>query len=78
MLNGLCGSGNDGPQQNNNYECGVFTITTAKLIALGYDPVGAYDASVMPAQRTRVVAELIARDWVCSGEDRRRCEIVID
>jgi hypothetical protein len=59
---------NDGPQQNNNFDCGVFAITTAKLISLGYDPVGAYDASVMPAQRTRVVAELMARDWVDSED----------
>jgi hypothetical protein len=66
---------NDGPQQNNGYDCGVFAITTAKLIALGYDPVGAYDASVMPAQRIRLVAELMARDWVESEEDRRGGEI---
>jgi hypothetical protein len=61
---------NDGPQQNNNYDCGVFTITTAKLIVLGYDPVGAYDARVMPAQRLRLVAELMARNWVEGEEDR--------
>ena len=68
----------DGPKQNNNYDCVVFAITTAKLILLGYGPVGAYDAAVMPAQRIRVVAELMARDWVDSEEDRRGCEIVTD
>ena len=47
-----------GPQQLNGSDCGVFTVTTAKMISLGVDPM-AYSASDMPTQRKRLVAELI-------------------
>ena len=47
-----------GPLQNNANDCGVFTVTTAKMLVLGVDPM-AVSASDMPLQRRRVVAELL-------------------
>ena len=47
-----------GPRQNNANDCGVFTVTTAKMIVLGVDPM-AVSAGDMPLQRRRVVAELL-------------------
>lgn len=47
-----------GPRQANGSDCGVFTITTAKMISLGVDPM-AITASDMPLQRKRVVVELV-------------------
>ena len=47
-----------GPRQSNGSDCGVFTITTAKMISLGVDPM-AITAGDMPLQRRRVVAELV-------------------
>ena len=52
----LAGRGK-GPRQSNSSDCGVFTITTAKMISLGVDPM-AITASDMPLQRKRVVVEL--------------------
>ena len=46
------------PHQGNMSDCGVHTITTAKLIALGIDPMAA-PAAQMPLQRRRIVAELL-------------------
>ena len=54
---GLVGRGK-GPRQSNSSDCGVFTITTAKMISLGVDPM-AITANDMPLQRRRVVAELV-------------------
>ena len=48
------------PQQDNGRDCGVFTVTTAKMILLGWDPAAAYDCSHMPDQRQRIAAELMA------------------
>ena len=53
----LAGRGK-GPRQSNGSDCGVFTITTAKMISLGVDPM-AITASDMPLQRKRVVVELV-------------------
>ena len=53
----------DGPQQNNSSDCGVFAVTTAKMIMCGWDPRGAYDASHIPTQRKRILAELIQGNW---------------
>ncbi len=53
----LAGRGK-GPRQSNSSDCGVFTITTAKMISLGVDPM-AITASDMPLQRKRVVVELV-------------------
>ena len=50
-----CGKG---PTQNNVNDCGVFTVTTAKMLVLGVDPM-AVSAADMPLQRRRVVAELL-------------------
>ena len=47
-----------GPHQGNYSDCGVHTVTTAKLIALGIDPMAAPSA-LMPLQRRRIVAELL-------------------
>ena len=47
-----------GPHQGNMSDCGVHTVTTAKLIALGIDPMAA-PARLMPLQRRRIVAELL-------------------
>ena len=54
---GLRGRGK-GPRQSNGSDCGVFTITTAKMISLGVDPM-AITAGDMPLQRKRVVVELV-------------------
>lgn len=54
---------NDGPQQNNSCDCGVFCATTAKMIVLGWDPKGSYEARHVPLQRRRMVAELMAGNW---------------
>lgn len=48
----------DGPHQGNFSDCGVHTVTTAKMIALGIDPMAA-PAGVMATQRRRIVAELL-------------------
>ncbi len=53
----LAGRGK-GPRQSNGSDCGVFTITSAKMISLGVDPM-AITASDMPLQRKRVVLELV-------------------
>lgn len=47
-----------GPRQLNGSDCGMFTVTTAKMISLGVDPM-AVSANDMPTQRKRLVAELI-------------------
>ena len=47
-----------GPTQNNINDCGVFTVTTAKMLVLGVDPM-AVSAGDMPLQRRRLVAELL-------------------
>ena len=47
-----------GPVQNNANDCGVFTVTTAKMVVLGVDPM-AVSARDMPLQRRRLVAELL-------------------
>ena len=47
-----------GPQQSNGSDCGVFTVTTAKMVLLGIDPA-AYSCEDIPLQRKRMVAELM-------------------
>ncbi|KAL9103909.1 MAG: hypothetical protein Q9163_001102 [Psora crenata] len=47
-----------GPSQDNAKDCGVFAATTAKMIALGVDPM-AVSAEDMPTQRRRMVAEIL-------------------
>ncbi|KAG8527526.1 uncharacterized protein KY384_007678 [Bacidia gigantensis] len=54
---GLKGRGG-GPAQNNGSDCGVFAVTTAKMVTLGVDPM-AVSADDMPLQRRRIVAEVI-------------------
>ncbi|OJD13017.1 hypothetical protein AJ78_06470 [Emergomyces pasteurianus Ep9510] len=45
------------PQQNNGYDCGVFLLTTAKLVSFG-KPLK-YGATDIPEIRKRIVAELM-------------------
>lgn len=54
-----------GPTQNNGSDCGVFSLTTAKMITLKVDPMH-ITPSDMPLQRKRLVAELIHGSF--SGE----------
>ena len=51
-------SDKESPQQNNSSDCGVFAITTAKMLILGA-PVLGYGPADIPLQRRRIVAELI-------------------
>ena len=54
---GLEGLGG-GPSQDNAKDCGVFAVTSAKMVALGVDPM-AVSAGDMPMQRRRMVAEVL-------------------
>ena len=51
------------PQQNNSSDCGVFAITTAKMLILGADVLG-YGPNDIPLQRKRIVAELVNGDFL--------------
>lgn len=53
----------ESPQQNNSSDCGVFAITTAKMLILGAD-VMCYGPSDIPMQRKRIVAELINGEFL--------------
>jgi Ulp1 protease family, C-terminal catalytic domain len=46
------------PQQDNCSDCGVFAVTTAKMLILGADVLG-YGPKDIPLQRKRIVAELV-------------------
>jgi Ulp1 family protease len=46
------------PQQDNCSDCGVFAVTTAKMLILGADVLG-YGPADIPLQRKRIVAELV-------------------
>ena len=46
------------PVQQNSFDCGVFTVTTAKMIMMGIDPM-AYSQRDIPMQRRRMAAELM-------------------
>ncbi|KAI9831719.1 MAG: Smt3-specific protease [Phylliscum demangeonii] len=48
----------ESPQQTNAVDCGIFTMTTAKMIMLGIDPM-AYSQSDIPFQRRCLVAEIL-------------------
>jgi len=48
----------ESPRQENMDDCGVFTITSARQIMLGYTPMS-YAAAAIPLQRRRIVAELV-------------------
>lgn len=60
---GQHGGHGQGPSQDNGSDCGVFACTTAKMVALGVDPMS-YGAADMPLQRRRIVAELINGGFV--------------
>jgi len=51
------------PRQTNGLDCGVFAVTTAKMITLGINPL-AYGPEDIPVQRRRMVAELLNRGFV--------------
>ena len=57
------------PRQNNGKDCGVFTVTTAKMVVLGVDPM-AYGCEDIPLQRKRMVAELIHGGFTKEFEPR--------
>lgn len=57
------------PQQNNSKDCGVFTVTTAKMVVLGVDPT-AYGSQDIPLQRKRMVAELMHGGFTGEFEPR--------
>ena len=47
-----------GPRQENSYDCGVFAVTTAKMLLYNISPL-CYSQQDIPAQRRRMAAELI-------------------
>ena len=48
------------PKQNNGRDCGVFVVTSAKMLMLGWEPSEAYGWVNMPNQRRRIAAEILA------------------
>jgi hypothetical protein len=46
-------------QQANSSDCGVFTVTNARLVMLGWDPEKAFKSDDAALQRKRILAELI-------------------
>lgn len=57
------------PRQDNGKDCGVFTVTTAKMVVLGVDPL-AYGCDDIPLQRRRMVAELLQGGFTGEFEPR--------
>lgn len=55
----------ESPLQANFDDCGVFTITSARQIMLGLTPMS-YGPEVIPLQRKRIVAELVAGELLKS------------
>ncbi|KAI4147447.1 MAG: hypothetical protein LQ340_005546 [Diploschistes diacapsis] len=49
-----------GPRQTNGKDCGVFVASTARCIAMGWDPEKSYGAGDMITQRRRIAAEILA------------------
>lgn len=47
-----------GPQQENTNDCGVFALTTAKMILTGWEPKGSYETAHIPNQRKRMLMEI--------------------
>ena len=50
----------ESPQQDNGNDCGVFLVTNAKMLMLGWAPTGAYGSRDMETQRQRLAAEILA------------------
>jgi hypothetical protein len=48
----------ESPMQGNSDDCGVFTITSARQIMLGFTPMS-YEPADIEVQRKRIVAELV-------------------
>ncbi|KIX10442.1 uncharacterized protein Z518_01524 [Rhinocladiella mackenziei CBS 650.93] len=55
------------PLQQNMDDCGVFAVTSARQIMLGLTPMS-YEASKIPLQRRRIIAELINGALIKSNE----------
>ncbi|KIW71289.1 hypothetical protein PV04_03472 [Phialophora macrospora] len=55
----------ESPMQSNMDDCGVFTITSARQIMLGLTPMS-YGPEMIPLQRKRIVAELVAGELLKS------------
>ncbi|OCT55014.1 hypothetical protein CLCR_02763 [Cladophialophora carrionii] len=56
----------ESPMQSNMDDCGVFTITSARQIMLGLTPMS-YGPEMIPLQRKRIVAELVAGELLKSN-----------
>jgi hypothetical protein len=56
----------DSPRQSNMDDCGVFAITSARQLMLGLTPMS-YGPEVIPLQRRRIVAEVVAGALLKSG-----------
>ena len=68
----------DSPQQNNGKDCGVFLVTTAKMLMLGWNPKLTYGSRHMVTQRRRIAAELLAggyREDLAPPEPAHRWEL---
>ncbi|EXJ62840.1 hypothetical protein A1O7_03281 [Cladophialophora yegresii CBS 114405] len=55
----------ESPMQSNMDDCGVFAITSARQIMLGLTPMS-YGPEMIPLQRKRIVAELVAGELLKS------------
>ncbi|KAI9801789.1 MAG: hypothetical protein M1825_003162 [Sarcosagium campestre] len=51
------------PTQQNSCDCGVFLVTTAKMIMLGIDPLAVEQADI-PTQRRRMMGEIMNRAFL--------------
>ncbi|RMZ83671.1 hypothetical protein DV738_g1010, partial [Chaetothyriales sp. CBS 135597] len=56
------------PRQANMDDCGVFTVTSARQIMLGFTPMS-YGAGDIGVQRMRIVAELVNGGLLKAAED---------
>jgi hypothetical protein len=56
----------ESPMQSNMDDCGVFAITSARQIMLGLTPMS-YGPEMIPLQRKRIVAELVAGELLKSS-----------
>ena len=56
--------------QMNGVDCGVFSVTTAKAVTLGYTPKIAFAQKDMVTQRVRMAAELMNGAFIEAGKGR--------
>ncbi|KAF3800499.1 putative ubiquitin-like-specific protease 1B [Colletotrichum gloeosporioides] len=53
----------EAPEQDNGYDCGVFTITNGICLALGLNAIDAYSKDELPLQRRRIAAMLLNKGF---------------